>query len=115
MKKYNKVETERVEHLVEQVQEGLKDHDLFRFKYDNQYPCSVTTWIPYDEETQSAAYVYIHSVSTNKGKYLNAKELYCFAMWLDELNYVEGSIHTLGSVYNKAKDELVKKVATWVN
>ena len=108
-------EKENLTCLVEQVQEGLKDHDLFRFKYDNQYPCSVTTWIPYDEETQSAAYVYIHSVSTNKGKYLNAQELCCFAMWLDELNYVEGTIHTLERAYNQAKDELVKKVAAWVN
>lgn len=108
-------EKRNIENMVELVEQGLKDHDLFWFKYDGQYPCVVSCYVPHEGEEEDEAYVYVLSTETNKSKYLTQDELWEFICWLEEVNEAETTICEARNAYEKAKNDLVNKVAEWVS
>ena len=107
-------EKQNIRNLVVEIREGLRTHELFCQKYDGEYPCGVTSYIPYEDE-DVVAYVYVHSYKTGKSKYLTEHELLLFVNWLDNLNYVQGTIWTIEQAYDNAKSDIVRRVAAWVS
>lgn len=108
-------EKRNIENMVELVEQGLKDHDLFWFKYDGQYPCVVSCYVPHEGEEEDEAYVYILSTETDKSKHLTQDEILKLLEWLEELTDAETKISEAHQTYHKAKNDLVNKVAEWVS
>lgn len=107
-------EKRNLENMVELVEQGLKDHDLFWFKHDGDYPCFVSCYVPHEGEKEDEAYIYILSTETGKSKHLTQDEILELLKWLEELNDVGAKICEVHQVYHKAKNNLVNKVAEWV-